>query len=61
MLTFGFLHHDGEPVEITTNYLERSLTKDCAHKAVVKIMRRFAIPARDLVWAETESLERTLA
>ena len=61
MLTFGFLHHDGEPVETMTNYLERSVTQDCAPEAVVKIMRRFAIPARDLVWAETEALERTLA
>lgn len=56
-LTFGFMHYDGEPTETTTIYLDRSLTQDCAHKAIVKIMRKFDIPARDLVWEETVPLE----
>jgi hypothetical protein len=56
-LTFGFMHHDGEPVEMTAIYLERALATDEAHKAIERILRKFDIPARDLAWEETGNLQ----
>jgi len=56
-LTFGFLHHDGEPADTTGLYLDRNLAPAEAHKAITKILRKFNIPPDDLAWEETENLQ----